>query len=96
MKHTPGNWVIIESCTASEIPCFDIAAKDESGSSYVAEVIEEGDANLIAAAPALLEALEWVMKTGFISYSLRTNTNKDWCDRVDACKAAIAKAKGET
>lgn len=53
------------------------------------------DANLIAAAPELLEALQWAM-TKIGKYSKRTSSNNEYCDAVDRAFAAISKALGET
>jgi hypothetical protein len=51
------------------------------------------DKALIAAAPELLEALQWAMrKIG--SYTQRTSSNQTYCDQVDKANAAIAKALG--
>lgn len=54
------------------------------------------NARLIAAAPELLEALQWAMGTGGLTYShLVRGQNDNWCNSVDKARAAIAKALGE-
>lgn len=55
----------------------------------------EANARLIAAAPELLEALEWAMSSGRFNYVQRTSSNSGFCDSVDKARAAIAKARGE-
>lgn len=52
------------------------------------------NANLIAAAPELLEALQWAMKK-IGPYYKRTTSNHVHCDQVDKANAAIAKALGK-
>lgn len=51
------------------------------------------NAKLLSLNAELLEALEWAMKNGHLSYVIRTRTNGEYCDGVDRCLAAIAKAR---
>ena len=52
----------------------------------------EANARLITAAPDLLEAAKWAETQ--LSYARRLDQNADHCDKVDALRAAIAKAEG--
>ena len=55
---------------------------------------EEANARLIAAAPELLEALEWVL--GEYQVIFTDETGKTENEAIAFARAAIAKAKGET
>ncbi len=55
-----------------------------------------GNATLISAAPDLLEALQWAMERAQLHYVRRVpGQNDKFCDGVDRCNAAIAKALGK-
>lgn len=88
-KHTPGPWIIEKSP-------FEVLNVDHgmltheicSGYIMIAAIYvdhDSPDAHLLAAAPELLEALEWAVD----------NPHDDayW---ISQARAAIAKAKGET
>ena len=95
MKHTPGPWVV-EGVRIYGWKGSDKTEPLIATTAYLREAVTEiGNAHLIAAAPDLLAALEWAMENGCLTYSQRTSTNQRWCDHVDACTAAIAKAKGK-
>jgi hypothetical protein len=90
-KHTSGTW------TKRKIMGVGLPGQvgyaidyNEDQEQVVDYVYEEADADLICAAPDLLEALE--MLTGCIMET------RGPCARaaLDAARAAIAKAKGET
>jgi hypothetical protein len=66
---------------------------DEPGTS-VAVVTEEGDANLIAAAPDLLAALDHLSGHASTAYSMCA-THEEWMQGLRDARAAIAKARGE-
>ena len=83
--HTPGPWTV----------CADNAIEIREGSYYLERVspelglrIKDADANLIAAAPDLLDACELVDRAA-------TGDGVEMSTAVDACLLAIAKAKGE-
>lgn len=84
-KHTPGPW---------KTECGQVFNSTASGwvSEYVAKVNEvskcsEANARLIAAAPELLEALEWAVKL------MSGEAVPAGCEQ--AARAAISKAKGQ-
>lgn len=86
--HTPGPWRIEENNDQGNI---DILSNDDIYSFYIAEVwggmrAQKANAHLIAAAPALLEALE----------NLENDDNSIPSHAWDMVQSAIAKAKGET
>lgn len=62
----------------------------------VVRLHDEGNARLIAAAPELLEALQWCVSQGRISYTARLKQNSNFCDGVDKVYAVIAKATGKS
>ena len=88
-KHTPGPWRVDRQNTGPLASEWIIAGERPR---YLAEVGDCGsgcaaaNANLIAAAPELLEALEMVMRRGRID---------DSEEAMNQVAAAITKAKGE-
>lgn len=87
-KHTPGPWKISRKgrIIYNIGPC---TCDDYAGESWL--VVPEADANLISAAPELLEALELaVSEYEKLPHSLGYDFT-----HLPAMRAAIAKAKGE-
>ena len=83
-KYTPGLWKHDDTSIYSDKYEHDIATLYfEHGEPYSLEEFE-ANANLIAAAPELLEALEDII-----------NANGMYEERIVNAKKAIAKAKGE-
>jgi hypothetical protein len=102
-KHTPGPWVVfgcldrfpgIEAADLSIVIWGD--KHDESG--VKGETHEESiaNANLIAAAPDLLEALEGIITTMPDLEEFENPDGYSMLPFVAAARSAIAKAKGET
>ena len=95
-QHTPGPWRVEQ---AHDL-WLEIIAGEGLRSSMIADCVRKRNARLIAAAPDLLEALEEVVR-------VFDSNPSSICDTVwvtgdapetlyDHCRAAIAKAKGET
>lgn len=87
MTHTPGPWRVIEKVGFSVYP--------EDSPVYIAFMNNarsncEVNANLMAAAPEMLEALEDVQK--YVTFQMHLDHEKEIAEKVDK---AIAKAKGE-
>ena len=96
MSYTLGDWTIIESVSQSDKRCWDITAIDGAGWTFLAEVVNQDDARLIASAPYLLEALEDM--TARFERCCKYNGSADGELLAEATRdahAAIAKAKGE-
>ncbi|EPY9613799.1 hypothetical protein ACXH30_001603 [Enterobacter cloacae] len=92
-KGTPGKWKYTVRNVNEMMTTFHGVT---IGDTYIEAATrnEREDALLIAAAPDLLEALQWAMsKIG--GYYTRTKSNGDYCDAVDRANAAISKALGE-
>lgn len=88
--HTQGPWSFdYQNDTGQNDDCF----VEWYGMDGVFKADRIEDARLIAAAPDLLEALEWAMDR--IGYCQRTGANNKYCDQVDKANAAISKARGE-
>lgn len=95
-KHTPGPWVlddpIHEPVVDDRYHVIDAAGGFHDGVKgagfSVSGVMHINDAQLIVAAPDLLEALEAVVESGEIPYCYSSPL-------VLKAKAAIAKARGE-
>ncbi|MCH4572223.1 hypothetical protein ACOTDT_17000 [Achromobacter xylosoxidans] len=98
-NHTPGNWTVGKTggTVVSDQPLPNYSTNgghdhvDYYGGHLIAESIWRAeDARLIAAAPELLEALEWALRA-------MEARNPLWAEgeRFIAARAAIAKAKGE-
>ncbi|WP_262264183.1 hypothetical protein [Pantoea dispersa] len=90
-KGTPGKWVVDGD--------YDVTTEDGTVISWTSLGVFEPDemianSKLIAAAPELLEALQWAM-TKIGPYTQRTSSNQAHCDQIDKANAAIAKALGQ-
>ena len=88
-ERTPGPWAIFR---ATQGPNILVVSVEDAKGRRIAHLWRDGaereaNACLIAAAPELLEALEWAL-----SYAETLATDEDGLDK--AC-AAIAKARGE-
>lgn len=93
-KHTPGPWRLSETARDAVV-CDDVSGHDTSDNVdyYEGHLIAEsiiGSANrlLIAAAPDLLEALEWML------HAHGADVDGGESDVIDKARAAIAKATG--
>lgn len=99
VNHTPGPWVQPmrhDPQAGCNIPCGAIEAQGTG--IIVASVLDmtlpewAANARLIAAAPELLEALEFL--TGYVEMKLREGDQGAPREHVKMARAAIAKAKG--
>ena len=95
-KHTPGPWDVVvrgwRSTFTITHPPFGVLGE-------VAEVYQEADARLIAAAPDLLEALrEAVIEIASVAGAVTPTTDMviNAHDCLKRAMAAIAKAEGRT
>lgn len=89
-KGTPGPWFVEdgEYVMDQDRNCVGAFSSFPSGSDK-----DRANATLCAAAPDLLESLQWAInKIG--RHTQRTKTNVDYCDAVDRAHAAINKALG--
>lgn len=102
-EHTPGPWMVrTENCAHPELQQqvvhqhpnerFPTLVATVYDSNRVGESIDD-TAHLIAAAPDLLEALEWLVRECEESEDTRGNW-QDYCAAKDAARAALAKARG--
>lgn len=97
-KHTPGPWSVTKAKHGVDMSHYVVAlaTPDRNDRALVVHAEQgddgQGDANarLIAAAPELLEALEWALRA-------MEARNPLWAEgeRFVAARATIAKAKGE-
>ncbi|WP_155257621.1 hypothetical protein [Achromobacter xylosoxidans] len=94
-NHTPGPWRIgkAHGAVVADMPVnagLDNDHVEAYGGHLIAESIAVCNRPLIAAAPELLEALEWALRA-------MEARNPLWAEgeRFVAARAAIAKAKGE-
>lgn len=110
--HTPGPWTVYEGRSYIDIrircPHGTLAATDSAGAMLSPEEIR-ANANVIAAAPELLAALEGISGNKHLClddlvYTVREREGRGWDGPAvkkwgKACgmvKAAIAKAKGQS
>ena len=96
-KHTPGPWFSEKGFRDGTWKVFEIT--DNQGL-LLAEVIKNGDARLIAAAPDLLAVLEELLpdlqcRCDVAFTSRGRHQPNTFCHHEDDVKAAIAKARGE-
>ncbi len=88
-KHTPGPWrldgphVVGDNEHSAKVRVAKVA--------YTNTNVGKANARLIAAAPDLLEAARWAATQ--LGYKHRTNHNTEYCDGIDALRAAIARAE---
>ena len=103
MNHTPGPWFYVSRDEWSHaVVTQDGTLPDGTGNYWNIASINKNrepehkaNGRLIAAAPDLLEALQWAMKTGYLTYSQRIpKQNGQWCDKIDSIRSLIAKATG--
>jgi hypothetical protein len=97
MSHTPGPWRVGRNgAVVADVPIPEMQGSDEVeyyGGHLVAESITPSNAQLIAAAPDLLQAcrdtMDYWESTGFAEC-------EEGCDCiVDQMRAALAKARGQ-
>lgn len=101
--HTPGPWVSPGTDGDDRVVCAAMQGKRRTLAHVYGEDADARDANanLIAAAPDLLAALEWLAREVRASAPMmrecigNTNLNALML-REEQARAAIAKAKGET
>ena len=84
-KHTPGPWTTKFDGTQDGFAEYAIVSNDE----YIAHLVTEANARLIAAAPDLVAALRWYADP---NNTIRTDckTGESVCANVDHCKLARA------
>jgi hypothetical protein len=93
--HTPGPWTEFEDSDSHDIIAPDgthIARMEPRNGQPVDHAMQVADAHLIAAAPALLEALETILKQHSVICEDTANDLID--DDCAKARAAIAQAKG--
>jgi hypothetical protein len=98
-KHTPGPWRYWTQSRAGrgEDTCTFVSADSTEVLRAVTKTITEADADLIAAAPDLLEALKLVMPAlEHMRLQWPRSEFDDSIDIVANARTAIAKAEGRT
>ena len=93
-KHTDGPWKIKYLPPMGFVPPSHEIQYGEDGECVAERVCSEDDANLIAAAPELLEALEGVEKY-LVERGIERKGTVGRTIVLPAIKKAIAKARGE-
>ena len=108
-KHTPGPWEVLNETEVftglgadsgdgvKSLPsdgwmiadCGDCVTFTEIGPAELGRDLRKANARLIAAAPDLLQALEGLL----LAYNDPGNTGSTHDDKVEAARAAIAKAR---
>ena len=91
MKHTPGPWKVnwIEWKNIGRVYYIEDDV-DFCAELYITDPNQEANADLIASAPDMLEALEAVRK--YVTFRIHLEYEKKTAEMVDK---AIAKAKGK-
>jgi len=90
-KHTPGPWRVEEYGNGGAVVIGEARARE-----VIAVSLTERNANLIAAAPDLLAACEAFVEAEHAAILDGQRAFSMYIDAIDAAKAAIAKARGET
>jgi hypothetical protein len=103
-KFTPGPWVVKKDDWGIRVQCKESVSGLSFAFTPICEIYQEedtggiDDANLIAAAPDMYEALEAISGSGCFC-SLSIGNPMTGGNHSDACKkatAALKKARGET
>ena len=96
-KHTPGPWEVVGSriCTVANDKERITLAKTEPGGSFAMSEQQEANAHLIAAAPAMYEALQAMVEV-FPAVVKMTpyGVSMDISKLHDNAKTALAQAEG--
>jgi hypothetical protein len=103
-KHTKGPWMIGPDEEGDPSQCISASGFDIA-TVWGGYLAADADARLIASAPELLEALEWMVAndetnegdTPMPEYGGRSwnEINAYWLDGLNRARAAIAKARGQ-
>ena len=92
-QHTPAPWVLSKAHSA-RVDLINTKKGDAIGEIVFADVRNPADARLIAAAPDLLDALQWITRCASIDGSVGTTAYIISDKRMAEVRAAIAKATG--
>ena len=94
MKHTPGPWAVSAGrvITTSSGQFYLTYGKDKHGNPLFKDFVElDNNTHLIAAAPAMYEALQTLVE--YLSTQVPADTLDDW-KHVFAARQALAQAEG--
>ncbi len=93
-KHTPGPWEVVGSriCTIETDSSRITLAKTEPNGAFAMDETQAANAHLIAAAPAMYEALQTLVE--YLSAQVPADTLDDW-KHVFAARQALAQAEGK-
>ena len=94
-NHTAGEWHVCKHGTPDYAPQYGVYA-DGPDFVIVRGDNAKADAELIAGALDLLEALEWITRCASIRGPAGTTAYIISDDAMDRAKAAVRKAKGES
>lgn len=96
-KFTKGKWKVVhrDEREPDELDFMVMASGTPTGNARIAEVIREGNANLIAAAPNLYAALEAMEKHFGILGEEDSGINQTAIKVTKDARAALKKARGE-
>ena len=92
-QHTPGPWTVQHTTNAEGYPITVVDGADEATVCILDEQYDipaEANARLIAAAPSMLEALEWLLENAEID----ALNEPELVPAVEAARSAIAAARG--
>ena len=94
MKHTPAPWHMMETEPGieAEMDVFVVTPRYAGGTSLIARVVNADDAPIIAAAPALLEALQEARFLIWHQYAEEAGPWRALLRRIDDAIAAATEA----
>ena len=101
MKHTPGPWewqFEDDATMLRSIETDDLVMAEYFGTGHPETFMPDGmNADLIATAPEMYEALEWLLnlRSGRAKGGDDFSANDQWDDAWDSAIKAIQKARGE-
>lgn len=95
-KNTPGPWKIEKRTTRGEfVTTTHIVSKDGDHIAEVGPCNIEANARLVAAAPELLEILEWITHCASIKGPAGTTAYVIGDKYIETARSVVAKTKGE-